>query len=85
MNSILPQKVRDLVRQILADITSKIPDLSETFLIRDGHYCGYRFRDATMSAVWFAEEAEIKIYDEGGKTIRVVDLNAVDLTLEQAA
>ncbi len=85
MNSIRPQIVRDLVRRILADITSKIPDLSETFLIRDGHYCGYRFWDATMTAVWFAEEAEIKFYDEGGKTIRVVDLDTYDTTLEQAA
>ena len=85
MNSIRPQAVRDLVQRVLGDLSNKIPELSEAFLIRDGHYCGYRFYDSERTAVWFAEEAEIKFYDEGGKTIRVVDLNAIDVTHKQAA
>ena len=85
MNLIKPQAVRELVRRVIAELSRKVPDLSEAFLIRDGHYCGYRFWDAELSAVWFTEEEQIKFYNPIGKTIRVIDLKSMDDGLKQAA
>ena len=85
MSPIRPQIVRDLVRRILSDVLHRVPELSESFLIRNGHYCGYRFWDEGTSAIWFAEEAEVKFYDNVGSLIRVIDLNAGDTPLERAA
>ncbi|MCA9213476.1 MAG: hypothetical protein KDB27_10450 [Planctomycetales bacterium] len=84
MSSIRPQIVRDLVRRVLTDHLHRVPDLSESFLIRNGHYCGYRFSYEQISAIWFAEEAEVKFYDESGAIIQVVDLSEGE-SLKQAA
>lgn len=70
-----PQTVRDLVRRIFSEYAASVPELSETLLIRDGHYCGYRFCDGVTTAVWFVEEAEVKFYNASGSIARVVDLS----------
>jgi len=42
------------------------PQLVEACLIRNGYYCGRRFQCGDHSAVWFAEEDEVKIYAPNG-------------------
>lgn len=44
-------------------------EMSESILIRDGYYCGRRFKWGAFSAVWFAEEEQIKLFDDGGQLI----------------
>jgi len=46
-------------------------DLAETILIRNGVYCGRRFTHEDLVAVWFAEEAEIKVYAPGHRVQRI--------------
>lgn len=41
-------------------------NFQESLLIKDGFYCGRRFRVSGFSAVWFAEEDELKIFDPQG-------------------
>lgn len=40
--------------------------LSEAMLIRDGFFCGRRFRFQLYHAVWFLEEDEVKILSSDG-------------------
>lgn len=73
----LTETVRDRVRKILGQMGADPEDhLSETVLIRDGHYCGRRFEIDGMSAVWFIEENQIKCFCQDGSLHSVVD--AVD-------
>ncbi|HAY79179.1 MAG TPA: hypothetical protein DCY79_05165 [Planctomycetaceae bacterium] len=51
--------------------------LSETLLIRNGFYCGRRFRVCGLEAVWFFEEQQLKFYAEDGSVAQVLD--AADL------
>lgn len=44
-------------------------EMRESILIRDGYYCGRRFLCGSLSAVWFAEEDQIKLFDQDGQLI----------------
>lgn len=44
-------------------------EMSESILIRDGYYCGRRFVCGALSAVWFAEEDQIKLFDQDGQLV----------------
>lgn len=61
------QRIRKLVAEHFnrcgADSTAR---LEETLLIRDGFYCGRRYRLDGWQAVWFVEENQIKVYDQEG-------------------
>lgn len=73
-HSSIVQRVRDLVRQHLVEQGNCPEDceLSETLLVRDGHYCGRRFESATAHAIWFCEENQLKIYGPNGKIAQVI-------------
>ena len=43
--------------------------LRETLLIRDGNYCGHRFQQETLQAVWFIEEDQIKFFGRDGELV----------------
>lgn len=45
---------------------------SETLLIRDGSYCGQRFRRGDYQAVWFVDEDQVKFYGPNGEVLDVV-------------
>jgi hypothetical protein len=47
----------------------------ESILIRDGFYCGRRFRFGPYSAIWFIEENQLKIFDERGALQLTVGLD----------
>jgi len=60
-------------------------EIAETALIRDGAYCGHRFSAGNLSAVWFFEENEVKIYDDQRKLLRVDSLQEEQPALRRAA
>lgn len=41
-------------------------NLTESLLMRDGNYCGHRFRRGDLQAVWFVDEDQIKFYNADG-------------------
>ena len=45
---------------------------AESLLIRNGHYCGQRFQSGPLTAVWFAEEDQIKFHAGDGRLLLVV-------------
>lgn len=63
-NSQRLELVRQNICQWLTDhgypATEKI---AESILIRDGFYCGRRFKIEDCTAVWFTESDQIKIHD----------------------
>ena len=58
------QYVYDTFRRLGVDAAA---EASESLLIRGGMYCGRRFVQGDFSAVWFAEEGELKIYCPNGE------------------
>ena len=68
-----PQDIRKLVEQTFQSLRSAPQELTrETFLIREGHYCGHRYESDELSAVWFLEEDEIKVFGENGTLLLVL-------------
>lgn len=65
------QRTREHVLKVFRELESEETVLRETVLIRDGHYCGHKFSNDQLDAVWFIEEDEIKIYDANHRLIRV--------------
>jgi hypothetical protein len=55
--------------ELLALGVSDLSDLRETILIRDGLFCGRKFRCCGHSVVWFMEENEIKFFGPGGELL----------------
>lgn len=68
----LLERIRLTVRSQWSELGSEAEQLEETILIRDGLYCGRRFRIAGLQAVWFFEEDELKFYDASGRMQRVL-------------
>jgi hypothetical protein len=66
------ESVRHTVRCQFIDLGCDCDNLEEMILIRDGFYCGRRFRVDGHQAVWFCEENELKFYDCDGHLSRVV-------------
>jgi hypothetical protein len=48
--------------------------LIESILIRQGVYCGRRFQAARGYAIWFVEENQIKVFEDGGKLVEVLQV-----------
>jgi hypothetical protein len=58
----------------------------ETILIRDGLFCGRRFEWEDFSAVWFAEENQVKFYGPDGAVLRVLAVETpTDAPIARAA
>jgi len=68
------ETIRLQVRQILEQHgAAPGSEICESLLIRSGFFCGRRFEMDGLSAVWFVEEGELKIYDRDGKTLCAED------------
>lgn len=62
--------VRQTIRQKLALHGAKLSSvLDESILISNGYYCGRKFVCDEVSAVWFTEENEVKIYGSTGSLL----------------
>jgi hypothetical protein len=80
----LTDSVRRQITQVFVDLGDIEPvELRETIMIRDGSYCGRRFEGRAASAVWFAEENQIKVFRADGTIARVVEARKAGL--ERAA
>ena len=71
--SMRPRNIRQLIEKTFASL-SESPNqiLAESLLIRDGHYCGHKFKSSVCTAVWFHEEDQIKVRGKDGKLLMVV-------------
>ena len=59
--------LRSLVRAFLSQQgVAETTPVRESILIRQGCYCGRRFECDGLSAVWFEEEDELKLYHRDG-------------------
>ena len=77
----LTQYVRGLVAHaLLSQSGPEDTALEESIVIRHGVYCGRRFRAAGGYAIWFIEENQVKVFEDGGKLVEVLQL-----TLEETA
>jgi len=74
--------IRELVRKSFVELGAEHGlQLSEHILIRDGLYCGRRFRCDDLQAVWFIEEDQIKVYGRDGTVMRVLHASDVPETV----
>jgi hypothetical protein len=71
LNQVRAQLSSWFVGELGLDVAQPI---TESILVRDGYYCGRRFRCGGFSAVWFAEEEELKLYGRGGELLEVRSL-----------
>lgn len=60
-------------------------ELSESILIRDGFYCGRRFTCGSLSAVWFAEEDQIKLFDQEGQLVDSLAIEEFQQSVQRRA
>lgn len=74
------ERVRCLVRESFARSGGSSVALSEeTYLLRDGCYCGHRFETEGWRAVWFVEEDELKIYSPEGQLVDRIPVREFEL------
>lgn len=60
-------------------------EMSESILIRDGYYCGRRFKWGDFTAVWFAEEDQIKLFDANGHLIESLAIEELRESVQRRA
>ncbi|HEY6564344.1 MAG TPA: hypothetical protein VIY86_07585 [Pirellulaceae bacterium] len=72
------RRIRQYIRCVLRGFAPADVDVpQESLLIRDGVYCGHRFRLGNGEAIWFVEEDEVKFYGPRGlllRTLRVSEM-----------
>lgn len=67
------EALRRRVRTLLTDHGAAAgATVRESILIRQGAYCGRRFTCDGLAAVWFDEEAELKVHGRDGAVIEVL-------------
>ena len=79
--SMLPRHIRQIIENTFASL-SPPPNqiLAESLLIRDGHYCGHKFANSALTAVWFHEEDQIKVRSKDGQLLMVVKPSETEAT-----
>lgn len=71
MHETLPQRMRRIIRKMFLELGGPCPTAPrETLLIRHGNYCGHRFENGELHAVWFIEENQVKFYGADGCVIK---------------
>ncbi len=70
------ENLTDLIRRSIRQLFERAgappnQPIRETFLIRGGYFCGRRFRCGDLSAVWFIDENQIKLYGPNGQLLAV--------------
>ncbi len=67
------EHVREAVRSLLRSLGAEDVDaMRETMLIRNGLYCGRRFRCGAYQAIWFIEEDELKLFGPCGDVLKTL-------------
>lgn len=70
------ERIRAAIRaQLTALGVSDLSTFNETILIRNGLYCGRKYRCQSHHAVWFLEENEVKFFGPGGEMLRAASLD----------
>lgn len=67
--------IEHVIQQALAELGIANPVLrGHTFLLRDRQLVGRRFCFDGVEAVWQTDVRQLKLYDERGECLRVVDM-----------
>jgi hypothetical protein len=65
------ERIRAAIRAELASLgVHDLSGFNETILIRNGVYCGRKYRCQGHHVVWFVEENEIKFFGPSGDLLR---------------
>lgn len=65
------ERIRTAIRAELTALgVIDLSEFNETILIRNGLYCGRKFRCQGHHVVWFVEENQIKFFGPGGDLLR---------------
>lgn len=67
------ENVREIALEGLKELGKQEP-VSESWLVQNGYVIGRRFRCDDVSAVWFFEADEVKVYSQAGQVVKVMDL-----------
>ncbi len=72
MNATTPvERIRLVIAQQLSQLGATGTDsVGESILIRDGLFCGRKFRCSGYQVVWFIEEDEIKFFSPCGELLK---------------
>ncbi|MEQ1824547.1 MAG: hypothetical protein ABL921_01320 [Pirellula sp.] len=69
----MPTNIADAIRSKLhsvvsqrSSVDSSSDSIQESTLIRNGMYCGRRFRLMGYNLIWFQEEGQIKLFSPDG-------------------
>lgn len=73
----------DALRQLVSSEFAALGDtastpIDERIVIRGGLYCGRTFQRSGLTAVWFAEEGEVKFFSRPGELAHVVSLRELE-------
>jgi hypothetical protein len=55
--------------------------IEESIMIRQGVYCGRRFQTAGGYAIWFVEENQVKVFEDGGRLLEVLQVTPDETTI----
>ncbi len=70
-SSVQADSIRRQVRRVFQQHgASSDCDMCESLLIRSGFFCGRRFEMDGLSAIWFVEENELKVYGRDGQLLQ---------------
>ena len=77
------QRTRAFIEQAFQQLDqyTTLP-LREAALIRDGQSCGHRFTSRELTAIWFFEEDQVKIY---GSDRQLIQVESTTMELRRAA
>lgn len=78
----LRQRVAEEFR-LLGDDANEPP--AEKIIIRGGCYRGRRFERSRLTAIWFAEEGEVKFFRPDGQLAHVVEVGTSDSAIHRRA
>jgi hypothetical protein len=68
-----PPSIPDMVTAALAELGIAIPSpLTRTFLLRDRHFVGQKYRFEGGYAIWLAETGVVKVYKDDGSLLEAL-------------
>ena len=66
------ETARQIAVKLLRELGSGAEPVLESWLVKKGYIVGRRYWAGSLSAVWFCDADEMKVYDQAGKVLKVV-------------
>jgi len=68
------QNAREIAVEMLTELHNGQEPVSESWLVQKGFVIGRRYWSGSLSAIWFCEVGEVKVYGGDGNILKVVAL-----------